>query len=117
MSGYYQLIEAADGCAMFLLRAGNHETILRSRVYRSRREAMLGADWLRQNGQERGRYLRRETDAGKPYFTILGSDGQEMARSEPYAGRSGVDTGIASVQKNCGSREFRGLVRLATLST
>ena len=36
MKGYYQLIEGNGGGFMFTLRAGNHETILESRVYWSR---------------------------------------------------------------------------------
>lgn len=116
MKGYYQLVEAANGEAMFLLRAGNHESILRSRIFRSRQAAIEGAAWLREHGAERARYLRRDSADGRPYFTILGPDGQELARSEPYASRSGVDTGIASVQRNCASREFRGLVRLTSLA-
>ena len=40
MNGYYQLIEGHDGGFMFALRAGNHETILESRVYWSRQAAL-----------------------------------------------------------------------------
>lgn len=114
--GYYQLIEAANGEAMFLLRAGNHEAILRSRVFRNRQAAVEGVVWLREVGNDRNRFLRRESADGRPCFAILGTDGQELAHSEPYAGRSGVDTGIASVMRNCGTQEFRGLVRWMTLS-
>lgn len=116
MKGYYQLIEAANGEAMFLLRAGNHGAILRSRVFRNRQAAVDGVAWLRQVGHDRARFLRCEGADGKPYFAILGADGQELAHSEPYAGRSGMDTGIASVMRNCAAQEFRGLVRLTTLS-
>ena len=101
---------------MFLLRAGNHEAILRSRVFRSRQAAVEGVTWLREVGHDRTRFIRCEGADGRPCFAILGADGQELAHSEPYASRSGVDTGIASVMRNCGAQEFRGLVRRMTLS-
>ena len=45
--GYYQLVEGHQGGFMFTLRAGNHETILESRVYWSRQAALDAVEAVR----------------------------------------------------------------------
>ena len=116
VTGYYQLIEGDDGAFMYTLRAGNHETILTSRVYWSRGAALEAVAALRLASQQPERYQRHAVDTCAAWFAVLAADGQWLARSEAYGSRSGLNTGIASVQRNAPSLVFRGLVRRATLA-
>ena len=115
MPGYYQLVEASDGNTCFQLRAGNHEVIFISRIFRSRQAALEGVAWMRLHGAERFRFHRHTSSEGSPYFKLVDDDGQEVGRSALYASRSGVDAGIASVCRNCTVTIFRGLIRRTSL--
>ncbi len=111
VKGYYQLIEGHQGGFMFTLRAGNHETILESRVYWSRQAALDAVAAVRNCSQDTSRYTRREAPDGSLYFELLDDTGRVLARSIGCATRAGVTAGMGSVQRNAPSPHFRGLVR------
>ncbi len=111
MTGYYQLIEGHEGGFMFSLRAGNHETILESRVFWSRQAALDAVDLLRRLSQEPGRFTRCESPAGCHFFEVRDVENRRLARSTGCNTRSGLNAGIASVQRNALATQFRGLVR------
>jgi hypothetical protein len=111
MNGYYQLVEGHEGGFMFTLRAGNHETILESRVYWSRQAALDAVAALRQCSQEPERYRRLVAQDGSHYFELLDPQGKVLGRSAGCASRSALAAGIASVQRNAPAQTFRGLVR------
>ncbi len=113
MNGYYQLIEGHEGGFMFSLRAGNHETILESRVYWSRKAALDAVDSLRIASQNINNYVRHENSDGTHFFEVRDNQSQMLARSPGCASKSGLTAGIASVQRNAPSQTFRGLVRRA----
>jgi uncharacterized protein YegP (UPF0339 family) len=115
VTGYYQLIEGEDGTCMFTLRAGNHDTVLRSRVFWSREAALRGADALRQRALQPDAYVRKTLDDGRHWFEVLDEGGQMLARSAAYNSRSGLQAGLASVRRNGPSMAFRGLVRHASV--
>jgi uncharacterized protein len=109
--GYYQLIEGHQGGFMFALRAGNHETILESRIYWSRQAALDAVAALRVLSQDPARYRRLEAPDGSHYFELIDEQGQLLGRSAGCATRAGLSAGIASVQRNAPATSFRGLVR------
>lgn len=111
MAGYYQIIESANGTANFHLRAGNHEVILAGTVHHSREEVLRTIEWIRAHAHDRSRYEPRRTVGGGRYFVLLDESGRVMGKSEVYARSSGVETGIASVQRNGATSQFRGLVQ------
>lgn len=113
MKGYYQFIEGHAGGFMFTLRAGNHETILESRVYWSRQATMDAVDAVRVASQDASRFVKRESPDGLHYFELLDGAGRLLGRSAGCATRSALAAGIASVQRNAPSQAFRGLVRRA----
>lgn len=113
MKGYYQLIEGHRGDFMFTLRAGNHETILESRVYWSRQAALDAVELVRVSSQDPTLFARRAGEDGSHYFELLDREGTWIARSPGRASRSAVTAGIASVQRNAPAQTFRGLVRRA----
>ncbi len=111
MKGYYQFIEGHGGGFMFTLRAGNHETILESRVYWSRQAAMDAITAARACSQEPQCYVKHETPEGQFYFELLDPQGRVLGRSGGCHSRSALAAGMASVQRNAPSETFRGLVR------
>ena len=115
MNGYYQLIEGHDGGFMFSLRAGNHETILESRVYWSRQATLDAIETLRQASQNLNTFMRHETANGSHFFEVRDGQSQMLARSPGCASKSGLTAGILSVQRNAPSKTFRGLVRRALM--
>lgn len=113
MNGYYQLIEGHDGGFMFALRAGNHETILESRVYWSRQAALDAVEALRRLSQRPESFIRCESPEGTHHFEVRDTEGRLLGRSPGCGSRSGLSAGIASVMRNAPSQSFRGLVRRA----
>jgi uncharacterized protein YegP (UPF0339 family) len=113
MNGYYQLIEGHQGGFMFALRAGNHETMLESRVFWSRQAALDAVAAVRVCSQDPTRFIRRENADGSHYFELVDEVGKTLGRSVRCGTRSGVTAGIASVQRNAPANAFRGLVRRA----
>jgi uncharacterized protein len=109
--GYYQLIEGHQGGFMFTLRAGNHETILESRIYWSRQAALDAVAALRVLSQDPARYRRLQAPDGSHYFELADEQGQLLGRSAGCGTRAGLAAGIASVRRNAPSPSFRGLVR------
>jgi hypothetical protein len=115
MTGYFQLIEGDDGAFMFTLRAGNHETVLTSRVFWSRQAAMDGVAMLRRQSQRPECFVRHTDPDGRQWFEVLDEAQHTLGRSEPYASRSGLAAGMASVKRNSAATGFRGLVRRANV--
>jgi uncharacterized protein len=113
MKGYYQLIEGHSGGFMFSLRAGNHETVLESRVFWSRQAAMDAVQTLRDCAQEPENYVKLEAPDGAYYFELRDTQGKTLGRGASRKTRSALNAGIASVQRNAPAESFRGLVRRA----
>ena len=114
LKGYYQLIEGHDGGGfMFTLRAGNHETILESRVYWTRQAALNAVSAVRTCSQDPALYVRREQPAGQHFFELVDAAGLVLGRSVGCTTRAGLAAGMASVQRNAPATTFRGLVRRA----
>jgi uncharacterized protein YegP (UPF0339 family) len=100
MAGYFELKTAKDGQTYWNLKAGNHETILTSEMYKSRASAENGMKSVNNNCEDEGRFDRREQTNGKPYFVLKAGNGQEIGRSEAYESTSSMENGIQSVMKN-----------------
>lgn len=115
MTGYFQLIEGDDGAFMFTLRAGNHETVLTSRVFWSRQAALDAVSMLGRQSQRSECYVRHTDPDGRQWFEVLDEAQHTLGRSEPYASRSGLAAGMASVKRNSAATIFRGLVRRANV--
>jgi uncharacterized protein len=115
VKGYFQLIEGHDGGFMFGLRAGNHETILESRLFWSRQAALDGVDQLRAAAADPERFVRCESEPGKYHFELRDTSGRMLARGPACASRASLNAGVASVQRNAPSTTFRGLVRRTLL--
>ncbi len=89
----------------FNLKAGNGQVILSSQGYAQKAGAMNGIESVRKNSQDINNFETKEAANGKLYFTLLAANKQVIGKSQMYAGKSGLDNGIASVMKNAPDAE------------
>lgn len=107
MAGYFELKTAKDGQFYFNLKAGNHEVILTSEMYKSRASAENGIESVQKNSSDDERYERRKSSNGKDYFVLKAANHQEIGRSEMYESSSAMENGIKSVQTNGASTDVK----------
>jgi uncharacterized protein len=100
VSGYFELKVAAGDHFMWNLKAGNHEIILTSQLYKQREGALQGIESVRKNAAHDERYERKESKDGQHYFVLTALNGQVIGKSEMYQSESGRDNGIKSVKTN-----------------
>jgi uncharacterized protein YegP (UPF0339 family) len=99
MAGKF-MVEASGEQFMFNLQAANGQVILTSERYTSRDGALAGIASVRLNAPHDGRYERRTSSAGKPYFVLKAGNGEVIGRSEMYSSAGAMENGIESVKKN-----------------
>ncbi|WP_018152219.1 YegP family protein [Leeia oryzae] len=100
MAGKFELKPTKNDGFMFNLKAGNGQIILTSEIYNTKAAALNGIESVKKNAAEDGRFERRESKNGEPYFVLKAGNGQEIGRSEMYSSASAMENGIESVQKN-----------------
>ena len=105
MAGKFELKTAANGKFHFNLKAGNGQIILSSEMYESKSAAENGIESVKKNAGDDGRYERKESSNGKPYFNLKASNGQVIGKSEMYESASAMENGIESVKKNAPAAE------------
>ncbi|PHS65746.1 MAG: hypothetical protein COB12_06655 [Flavobacterium sp.] len=84
----------------FNLKAGNGQTILVSEGYKAKTSCLNGIESVRKNSQDDSKFERLVAKNGKPYFNLKATNGQVIGTSEMYNSNSGMENGIASVNKN-----------------
>ena len=89
-----------NGQYYFSLKADNGQSILASEGYTSKAGCSNGIESVKTNSQDDGRYEKKLSTNGKPYFNLKASNGQIIGTSEMYESEAGRDNGIASVKKN-----------------
>lgn len=100
MAGWYELSKSSNGQFRFVLKAGNAETILTSELYKTIDSARNGIASVQSNSPDAARYEKKESSAGKAYFTLKAANHQVIGTSEMYSSAASRDSGIASVQAN-----------------
>ncbi len=100
MAGKFELKVAKNGKFHFNLLAGNGQIILSSEMYESKSAAENGIASVQKNAGDDGRFERKKSTKGDPYFVLKAGNGQEIGRSEMYSSTASMDNGIASVAKN-----------------
>lgn len=109
MSGYY-LLEKSNAVQpfYFVLRAGNHETILTSENYASRQGALSGIASCQSNSPHEARYERKRSLAAQSYtFVLKAMNGEIVGRGENYTTEASRDAGIRSVKLNGATTDIR----------
>ena len=100
MSGYFELKAAAGGQLVWNLKAGNHEVILTSQLYKSKDDALSGISSTKSNAADDKRYERKTAKDGQFYFVLTAANGQTIGKSEMYKAEAGRENGIKSVKTN-----------------
>ncbi len=100
MAGKFELKTSTNGKYHFNLKAGNGQIILSSEMYESKAAAENGISSVKKNSPDDGRYERKESSNGKPYFNLKASNGQVIGKSEMYESVASMENGIESVKKN-----------------
>lgn len=103
--GKFVIKTQKDGQFYFNLVAGNGQSILKSEAYTTKPACLNGINSVKANAADDGRYERKESSNGKPYFTLKAGNGQVIGMSEFYESEAGRDNGIASVKSNAPEAE------------
>ena len=109
MKGYFHLASSATGQFNFNLKAGNHEVILTSQVYKTKQDALGGIESVRTNSPNASRYQRKTAKDNSPYFVLLAENGQIIGKSEMYSESAAMENGIKSVMTNGTTTFVKGL--------
>ena len=78
----------------FVLKAGNHETILSSERYASKQSAENGIVSVRTNASKDSQYERKTSKDDKPYFVLKAANSEIIGTSEMYATSAAAEKGI-----------------------
>jgi len=100
MAGWFELSKSSDEQYVFVLKAGNAETILTSERYKAKGSAEGGIASVQTNCGLDERYSRETAKNGKLYFNLKAANHQVIGTSQMYASKDACDTGIASVKTN-----------------
>jgi len=100
MAGKFELKKSKNEKYFFNLKAGNGQIILSSEMYNSKASANNGIESVKKNGPDDGRYDRKESSSGQPFFTLKARNGEIIGKSEMYNSKAARENGIESVKKN-----------------
>ena len=100
MAGYFEVSKSSDGQFRFVLKAGNHEIILTSELYKTRASADNGIASVQTNCSHDERYEKKTALNGKEHFNLKAANHQVIGSSQLYASAASRDAGIESVKAN-----------------
>jgi uncharacterized protein YegP (UPF0339 family) len=100
MPGKFLVEKSRDGQFRFVLKAGNGETILTSKLYRAKPSAINGVESVKKNAPLDERYERKVDKTGHPRFNLKAANREIIGVSESYSSEAARDAGIESVKIN-----------------
>lgn len=105
--GYYVLIKHSGIKEPYhwVLKAPNHEVILKSENYASKHGALNGIESTQKNCPLDKNYDRLEANDGSPYFNLNAVNGEIIGSSEMYSSEQMRNHGIEAV-KNYGITSY-----------
>jgi uncharacterized protein YegP (UPF0339 family) len=98
MAAKFEIKLAADGQCYFNLKAANGEVILTGEQYKAKASAHGGIDSVKANAPDDGRFERKTSTGGQPYFVLKAANGEILGRSQMYSSAAAMEKGIASVK-------------------
>jgi hypothetical protein len=98
--GKFVISKRSNGEYQFNLKADNGQVILTSEGYSAKAGCDNGIASVRTNSQDAGKFDRKISSNGKPFFNLKASNGQIIGTSEMYESEASRDNGIASVKTN-----------------
>ena len=107
-NGYFVITKSeAKQPFHFVLKAGNHETILTSENYASKDGALNGIESVKKNTSDDTNFEIRVAKNDKPYFVLKAKNHQEIGRSQYYTSQESCKKGIQSVIANAKDAEIK----------
>ncbi len=100
MTGKFVISKRSNGDFQFNLKAGNGQVILTSQGYADKAGCKNGIASVSKNAPDDGRYERKDSSNGKPFFNLLAANGQVIGTSEMYESVASREKGIESVKNN-----------------
>lgn len=98
--GKFVIKQQKDGQHYFNLVAVNGQNILKSEAYTTKAACLNGIESVKKNAANDGRYERKVSTNGKPFFNLKAANGQVIDISELYESEANRENGIESVKKN-----------------
>ena len=105
----FQVKTGNDDKLYFNLTAKNGQVIFSSQGYADKSGCENGIESVKTNSQDDGRFERKESSDGHPYFVLKAANGQIIGKSEMYNSASAMENGIESVKKNAPVAEIEYL--------
>lgn len=103
MAAKFELKKTKNGQFMFNLKSGNGKIVLTSQGYSAKSGAEKGIAAVKAGASSDGRFERKTTSKGAPYFVLLAANKQVIGKSETYSSNASMEKGIASVKENAAS--------------
>lgn len=103
--GKFVITKRVNGEYQFNLKAGNGEIILTSEGYIQKASCQKGITSVKNNSQDDSKYDRRVAKNDKDYFVLKAGNGEIIGKSQYYASKPSMETGIASVKHNAPDAE------------
>ena len=100
MAAKFELKKSNNNQFHFNLKAGNGEIILSSEMYNEKSGAENGIGSVKTNAPDNGRYERKTSVSGEPYFVLKAANGEVIGKSEMYSSAKAMEEGIESVKRN-----------------
>ncbi len=100
MAAKFKLKKSTGAQYFFNLIAGNGQVILTGEQYKKKASAEAGIASVNTNAKVDGRFERKESSSGKPYFVLKATNGQVVGQSQMYASTKAMEKGIESVRTN-----------------
>ncbi len=83
----------------FRLKAANGQVILTSEGYKTKASAISGAESVKKNAQDEGKFEIKQASNDKWHFNLKATNGQVVGSSQMYASESGMKNGVESVMR------------------
>ncbi len=90
----YVVETGKDGQFYFRLQAENGEPILSSEGYELKAGWENGIGSVKENASLAGRYERKTSINGKPFFVLEADNGEQIGKSEIYESKASRESGI-----------------------
>lgn len=100
MAGWFESSKSSDGQFRFVLKAGDSETILTSRMCSSRAAAQAGIASVQVNCADDANCERNTAANAKACFNLKSANHQVIGTSQMYASEATREAGIASLKAN-----------------
>jgi len=97
MAGKFEIYKDNKGEFRFRLKAANHQTVLSSEGYKTKKSCLNGIESVKKNCADPKRFEMKTTPTGKYRFDLTSTNGQTIGTSQNYSGQSGCRNGIKAV--------------------